>query len=199
MESDAFVGIAKIAGIAVAALFAYVFFFILPVYRALYRKVGPNEVLVISGGKGEIVTDATGDRRRLGYRLVRGGGTLVNPLTERVEAVSLELMPFEFTLRDARTKGGGSVALNASGHARVRSDQEGLDAALEQYLSKGVSEIGAFAAQLLEGPVRATVREMTLDEVTGAPDLAAQRAREAAAAELAGRGLDLASLVLAPA
>ena len=65
---------------------------IVVVYKSLYRKVGPNEVLVISGRKGDAVEDEHGERHRLGFRIVKGGGSLVNPILERVEIMSLELI-----------------------------------------------------------------------------------------------------------
>ena len=65
------------------------------VFKAFYRKVGPNEVLVISGRKGDIIEDERGGKHRLGFRVVRGGGTLVYPFLERVDTMSLELITLD--------------------------------------------------------------------------------------------------------
>ena len=46
-----------------------------------YRKAGPNEVLIISGGRMRKVTDADGTVRKIGYRMNIGGGTFVKPFT----------------------------------------------------------------------------------------------------------------------
>src|SRR5205085_8311566 len=65
------------------------------IYKGMYRKVGPNEVLVISGRKGDYVEDGHGERHRLGFRIVKGGGSLVHPILERVEVMSLELITLD--------------------------------------------------------------------------------------------------------
>jgi flotillin len=50
-----------------------------------YRKVGPNEVLIISGGKKRTVTMPDGSKRQVGYRIRIGGGTFVKPFVEQAE------------------------------------------------------------------------------------------------------------------
>ena len=47
------------------------------VFSNRYRKVGPNEVLVISGGRKKKDGQA--------FRIVRGGGTFVWPAIERID------------------------------------------------------------------------------------------------------------------
>src|ERR1041385_4910822 len=86
--------VGTIIGFAALGLVVYIYVAI-TTYKALYKKVGPNEALVIAGGKGEWITDERGERHRIGFRIVKGGGTLVNPLTERAEVLSLELVRAE--------------------------------------------------------------------------------------------------------
>lgn len=42
-----------------------------------YRKVGPNEAIIISGGRKRTVTAPDGTHRKVGYRYRLGGGTFV--------------------------------------------------------------------------------------------------------------------------
>ena len=60
--------LARILTIIGASAFGFVIFVlaIITVYKGLYKRVGPNEVLVISGGRGETITDDMGERRRIG-------------------------------------------------------------------------------------------------------------------------------------
>ncbi len=52
---------------------------ILVVMAKQYRKVGPNEVLIISGGGKRTITDPDGTKHEVGYRMRIGGGALVLP------------------------------------------------------------------------------------------------------------------------
>jgi uncharacterized membrane protein YqiK len=49
-----------------------------------YTKVGPNQVLVVSGRKRRYV-DPDGTVGSRGFRIVKGGGTFVYPVVEKVD------------------------------------------------------------------------------------------------------------------
>ncbi len=63
--------------------------FILVLLAKQYRKVGPNEVLIISGGRKRTVTDPDGTVRKIGYRMHIGGGTLIIPFLESAQVLPL--------------------------------------------------------------------------------------------------------------
>ena len=67
----------------VVAIVAVAFFFIM-IWASRYTKVGPNEVLVISGRKHR-ARDAEGRAITRGFRMVQGGGTFVWPVIEKVD------------------------------------------------------------------------------------------------------------------
>ena len=71
-----------------------------------YRKVGPNEVLIVSGREGRYVDPATGETHTKAFRIYHGGGTLVVPLKERVDVMSVELMTLEIRTPEFFTKFG---------------------------------------------------------------------------------------------
>ena len=60
-----------IVGGVVAVLF--VFFVFLGIWASRYTKVGPNQVLIISGRKHRM-TDPDGVAREIGFRVVKGYG-----------------------------------------------------------------------------------------------------------------------------
>src|SRR5690348_17003992 len=91
-------------------------------YRQLYKKVGPNEVLVISGGKGASITDANGERHRVGFRVVKGGGSMVNPLTERYQLMSLELITLDIVTPEFYTKMGVPIKVDGVAQIKVKGD-----------------------------------------------------------------------------
>src|SRR5262245_17251547 len=110
------------------------------IYRKLYMPVGPNEVLIISGGPGQYFLDKSGERRHLGFRIVIGGGTLVNPILERVGRLSLGLVPVELNL-------GDSITVRAQ--VKIRSDQQSLITAAEIFLDKGTDDIGKVVSEFI--------------------------------------------------
>ncbi|MGH7969052.1 MAG: flotillin family protein, partial [Limisphaerales bacterium] len=57
---------------AIAVILLIVFMF-LAIWASRYTKVGPNQVLVISGRKRHM-TDPDGTPHDVGFRIVKGGG-----------------------------------------------------------------------------------------------------------------------------
>ena len=71
-----------------------VFFISLIVFIRRYRKVGPNEAMVISGRKHRIVA-ADGQIEQVGFRIRKGGGAFIIPFIERVDILSLEVITLD--------------------------------------------------------------------------------------------------------
>ena len=78
--------------LAGAAAFAVIFvlFVVLLFISSRYQKVGPNEALIISGRGHVRVNTETGQTERVGYRIVKGGGTIIWPVLERAERLDLD-------------------------------------------------------------------------------------------------------------
>ena len=100
-------GLISMIGIGAFALVVFLLA-VVGVYKSLYRKVGPNEVLVISGRKGDSIEDDSGERHRLGFRIVKGGGSLINPILERSETMSLELITLDIVTPEFFTNVDGT-------------------------------------------------------------------------------------------
>src|SRR5436309_1622188 len=82
-----------------------VFFILILAVAKRYRKVGPNQVMVISGRRHRMKT-ADGRTEVSGYRIRQGGGAFIFPLLERVDALSLEVMTLDITTPEVYTKPG---------------------------------------------------------------------------------------------
>ncbi len=66
----------------------------------LFRKVGPNEALIVYGFRGT--------------RIVKGSGTVVFPMVESFRQLSLELMSFDVApQQNLYTKQGVAVTVEA--------------------------------------------------------------------------------------
>ncbi len=65
---------------------AVVIFIGIAVILSRYTKVGPNEVLIVSGRRHSHV-DAGGTVTTRGFRIVKGGGTFVCPIMEKIDVL----------------------------------------------------------------------------------------------------------------
>src|SRR5437016_4116133 len=166
------------------------------IYKSLYRKVGPNEVLVIAGGKGEYITDDHGDKHRLGFRIVKGGGSLVNFLTERVETMSLELITLDIVTPEMYTKAGVPIKVDGVAQIKVKGDDVSIRTAAEQFLQKSREEIKQVAYQTVAGHLRAILGTLTVEEVYGGHEMFAQKVAEVSAGDLANMGLEVISFTI---
>ena len=75
----------------VGGFFALIFLYVLA--RALYKKAGPDEALIVYGRRklfGSKVRDEEGQVQS--FRIIRGGGTFVFPAWEQGEYLSLKMM-----------------------------------------------------------------------------------------------------------
>ena len=70
--------------IAGVAAFLFVLFMLLGIWASRYTKVGPNQVLVISGRKHRVI-DPDGNFHDVGFRVVKGGGVFVWPVFEKID------------------------------------------------------------------------------------------------------------------
>ncbi len=166
------------------------------IYSKLYRKVGPNEVLVISGGKGETITDDNGERHRLGFRVVKGGGSLINPILERCETMSLELITLDIVTPEMYTKMGVPIKVDGVAQIKVRGDDVSIRTAAEQFLNKTKEEIKQIAYQTVAGHLRAILGTLTVEEVYAAHDTFAQKVAEVSAGDLTNMGLEVVSFTI---
>jgi len=73
-------GGALIAGVCV--VIGFVVIIVLALVLSRYTKVGPNQVLVVSGRKHK-VTEPDGTVSLRGFRVVKGGGSFIIPMIER--------------------------------------------------------------------------------------------------------------------
>jgi flotillin len=183
-----------------ATFAAFGLFFVLLVlafvYAGRYKKVGPNEVLIISG-RGTMVTDpVTGKARRRSFRVVRGGGTFIWPVLERMDRLSLELMTIEVVTPNVYTLQGVPVTVDGVAQVKVGSDDVSIVTSAEQFLSKTTIEIQNVALQTLEGHLRAIVGTLTVEEIYKDRDKFAQRVQEVSSLDMKNMGLTIVSFTI---
>lgn len=161
-----------------------------------YKKVGPNQVLVISGRRHRFRNPVTGEVETRAYRIVKGGGTLILPIIERADDLSLEIMTIDVVTPKVYTQRGVPVTVDGVAQVKIRGDDVSIGTAAEQFLSKSTEEIKNVALQTLEGHLRAILGTLTVEEIYQDRDAFAQRVQEVAAADMANMGLGIVSFTI---
>ncbi len=180
--------------LAVGALLL-VFFVFAGIWASRYTKVGPNQVLVISGRKHRVV-DPDGTVREVGFRIVKGGGVFVWPVFEKVDVLSLELLTIDVQTPEVYTVKGVPVRVDGVAQIKVKGDDISIATAAEQFLSKGAEEIRNIATQTLEGHLRAILGTLTVEEIYQNRDAFAAKVQEVAAGDMANMGLQIVSFTI---
>jgi flotillin len=160
-----------------------------------YTKVGPNQVLVVSGRTHRYI-DPDGTERKRGFRITKGGGTFVYPVVEKVDILSLELLTIDVQTPEVYTSKGVPVKVDGVAQIKVKGDDISIATAAEQFLSKGTEEIKSIAMQTLEGHLRAILGTMTVEEIYQNRDAFASKVQEVAAGDMANMGLGIVSFTI---
>ncbi len=179
-----------------AGALLFVFFIFAGIWASRYTKVGPNEVLVISGRKRKVL-DPDGTVREVGFRIVKGGGVFVWPVFEKVDILKLELMTIDVEQQqDVYTVKGVPVRVDGVAQIKVKGDDISIATASEQFLSKGTEDIKNIALQTLEGHLRAILGTMTVEDIYQNRDAFASKVQEVAAGDMANMGLGIVSFTI---
>ncbi len=182
------------AVLSVIIVIAVLFLFLM-LYASRYVKVGPNQVLVISGRR-RAVRESDGTVKTVGFRVVKGGGAFVWPVFEKAGILSLELMTLDVKLPEVYTITGVPIMVDGVAQIKVRGEDVAIATAAEQFLSKTRQEIMSIALQTVEGHLRAIIGTMTVEEIYKNREVFAQRVQEVAASDLANMGLAIISFTL---
>jgi flotillin len=179
-----------VAGGIVVALILFAFAF-----ASRYRKVGPNQALIIAGTKRRFRT-AEGQVGTRGFRIIRGGGTFVWPIFEKVDILSLEIMTIDVQTPEVYTLQGVPVLVDGVAQVKIRGEESAIATAAEQFLGKGEAEILHVAQQTLEGHLRAILGTMSVEEIYKNRDAFAQQVQKVAFEDMANMGLQIVSFTI---
>ena len=180
--------------IAVVGIVIVIFLFF-TIWASRYTKVGPNQVLVISGRQYRYA-DPDGTVHTRGFRVVKGGGTFVFPVIEKVDVLSLELLTIDVQTPEVYTSKGVPVKVDGVAQIKVKGDDISIATAAEQFLSKGTEDIRNIAMQTLEGHLRAILGTLTVEEIYQNRDMFAAKVQEVAAGDMANMGLGIVSFTI---
>lgn len=148
-----------------------------------YKKVSPNEALVISG-KGTKT-----DTGKAGFRVVQGGATFVWPVFEKAEMMPLGLIKIPVAIQNAPNKDGVPVTVESIANVKISNEQTKLMAAVERFLGKDQDEIADIIKGVLEGTLRQILGTLTLEEIVRDREALSKRVVEVNGDELAKIGV----------
>jgi flotillin len=156
-----------------------------------YIKVSPNRAAVISGRSRKLA-----DGTVVGYRLVRGGATLIVPFLEKVEYLSLNVLTVPLATSRAYTVQGVPVSVKAVANVKIKGDDESMRAAAERFLGMQPDEFHKLVFQTLEGHLRAILGTLTVEEINNDRQSFAQKLTTEAAGDLEKMGIGLDALTI---
>ena len=161
-----------------------------------YKKVGPNEVLIISGGRKRIITKPDGTKHKIGYRYRLGGGTFVWPFLETIDFLPLDVINLSIKTPEVLANEGILIMAEASAQVKVMSDENSIRMASEQFLGTGKEGIQDIAQTILDGKMRAVIGTMKVAEIYRGRHEFSEKVNKAVVNEFEGMGLKLLSFSL---
>jgi len=161
-----------------------------------YRKVGPNEALIIAGGRKRTITLPDGTKQKVGYRYRLGGGVFVWPGMEKVYVLPMDIIPVTIRTPEVLTHGGVPIMAEASAQVKVDSSDEAVHKAAEQFLGIGRDGIRDVAVNVLEGKVREVIGGMSVEEIYRGRQEFSSRVVQAVKDDFARMGLAMLSFAL---
>jgi flotillin len=169
-----------VGGIVVVLI---VLFILLRIYANFLRKVGPNQALIVFG--------------RGGTRVVTGNAELVIPMFQRAQEFSLELMSFDVAPKKALyTTQGVAVNVEAVTQIKVRSDEESIKTAAEQFLSKKQDAREDLIRLVMEGHLRGIVGQLTVEDLVKDPESVAEKMLRTVTPDMQKMGLEVISFTM---
>ncbi|HMS10346.1 MAG TPA: SPFH domain-containing protein, partial [Pyrinomonadaceae bacterium] len=156
-----------------------------------YIKVSPNRAAVISGRKRKLA-----DGSIVGYRLVRGGATLVFPFLEKVEYLDLNVITVPLATTRAYTVQGVPVSVKAVANVKIKGDDTSLRSAAERFLGMPQEQFHRLVFQTLEGHLRAILGTLTVEEINNDRQSFAMKLTTEAAGDLEKMGIGLDALTI---
>jgi flotillin len=164
-------------------LLVVILMLIIALVARLYRKVGPNQALIVYGFGGT--------------KVVKGSGKVIWPMIQQSRELSLELMSFDVApQQDLYTNQGVAVNVEAVAQIKVKSDPVSILTAAEQFLSMNNEERQGLIRLVMEGHLRGIVGQLTVEGIVTEPEMVADRMRANVAEDMAKMGLEVVSFTI---
>lgn len=152
-------GVAIVIGLIVLLVVAAIIALIVTLLmRAWYKVARADEALVIVGRKQKKGAGPTSN-----VAVIRGGGAVVNPITQRAETLSLRARQI-MVQPTAQSIQGVTVDVTGVALVKVGSDGESIARAAERFVSQDKA-IEVFTTEQLEGALRGVVATLSVEQL----------------------------------
>ncbi|SNS35493.1 flotillin [Granulicella rosea] len=170
--------VAIVVGLLIVATVA-----LLMLLGKMFRKAGPNEAIIVYGFRGP--------------RVIKAGGAVIFPVVESSRLLTLELMSFDVApQQDLYTKQGVAVTVEAVAQIKVRSDNESILTAAEQFLTKSPEQREGLIRLVMEGHLRGIIGQLTVEQIVKEPEMVAERMRSTCMDDMSKMGLEVISFTI---
>ncbi len=144
-----------------------------------YKKAPPDTAFIVSG---------------LRRRTVIGKAVIKIPFLERLDVVSLKLIPVDVKTSNAvPTADYINIRVDAAVNVKISASPEKLALAAQNFLNQKTDYVRSVAQEVLEGNMREIVGKMKLEEMVSDRQKFAELVKENAEPDLAAMGLDIVS------
>lgn len=169
--------------VVIVVVLVLILLLIFSLMARLYRKVGPNQALIVYGLGGT--------------KVIKGAGKVIWPMVQQWRELSLELMSFDVApQQDLYTSQGVAVNVEAVAQIKVKSDPVSILTAAEQFLTKNADERNGLIRLVMEGHLRGIVGQLTVESIVKEPEMVADRMRANVAEDMAKMGLEVVSFTI---
>ncbi len=191
--ADLFQTLVTMAVVGVVATIAGVVAWLL--YRRRYRRIGPDEALIVYGSRSKSDRD--------GFRVIVGGGTFVKPFIEEAETFPLHALQLDVQLQGVLA-GDQRTPINVRGTATVKvpvtpqeraEDFPTVRMAAGNFLGLSVEEIRDALTKVVAGHLRTIVAGLSVAELYGDQAKFQEDLKAKAAVELTSLGYVFLSFV----
>ncbi len=149
----------------------------------MFRKAGPNQAIIVYGFRQP--------------RVIKSGGAVIFPVVETYRELTLELMSFDVApQQDLYTRQGVAVTVEAVAQIKVRSDNESILTAAEQFLSKSPEQREGLIRLVMEGHLRGIIGQLTVEQIVKEPEMVAERMRSTCVDDMSKMGLEVVSFTI---
>jgi flotillin len=165
------------------------------VYRRRYRRIGPDEALIVYGRRAR--------KDRDGFRVIVGGGTFVTPFVEEASTFPLHAMQLDVQLRGVLA-GDQRTPINVNGTATVKvpvtpmereQDFPTVRMAASNFLGMSTDEIREALTKVVSGHLRTIVAGLSVVDLYTDQARFQEDLKHKAAAELQSLGYSFLSFV----
>jgi flotillin len=158
-----------------------------------FRVAGPNEAFIITGRKGQPVTNPeTGhvSTDLSGQKVVMGASVFVLPVIQKLAILDLSSRQIGISVGSAVSAQGIKCGLEGVAIVKVGGTEDAVRASAQRFLGQQ-DEIESFTTEVLAGSLRAIVGRLSVEEIIKDRAAFAREVAEEAEASLTNQGLVL--------